>query len=201
MNNFLLNPLLSRFLLCARGLRQPGACLAWLVVIALASSGCSLFKQSAKDVEVEDRTVASQEEESGQLEGDTWTQAVEKERVEIATLDEGRENLLEQRSIYFEFDSDELQPDYRRVVEAHAAYITSKRNPSLTLEGHADERGTREYNLALGERRGMVIKRLLTLLGVPASRVRVVSYGEERPYAKGHDEQSWYLNRRVDLVY
>ena len=115
--------------------------------------------------------------------------------------DKASEALLSQRSIYFTVDSDTITPDYHAVIEAHAAYLLSAEKTQLVLEGHADERGTREYNLALGERRAQSVKRLMSLLGVAPSQIRVVSYGEEHPYANGHNEESWSLNRRVDLVY
>lgn len=105
------------------------------------------------------------------------------------------------RVIYFEFDSDEVKPEYRSAVEAHAAYLAANSNTLVTLEGHADERGSREYNLALGERRAMAVRRQMVLLGASAGQVRTVSYGEERPVAFGHDEGSYALNRRVEIIY
>ncbi len=110
-------------------------------------------------------------------------------------------DLLSQRSIYFELDSDILSTKYQQVVEAHAAHLANQSGVIITLEGHADERGTREYNLALGDRRAQSIKRVMVLLGLNPSQARTVSHGEERPYANGHDEEAWRLNRRVDLVY
>lgn len=116
-------------------------------------------------------------------------------------LDAPSENLLNERSVYFDYDSDIISPDYREIIEAHTRYLTRHGNTMITLEGHADERGTREYNLALGERRALAVKRLMSLIGVSPDQVRVISHGEERPYAYGHDEESWRLNRRVDIVY
>ncbi len=135
----------------------------------------------------------------GDLGGDLSPEPLE--GTEIGAPGKTSEALLSQRSIYFTVDSDTITPDYQTVIEAHATYLVGEVKTQLVLEGHADERGTREYNLALSERRAQSVKRLMTLLGVAPSQVRVVSYGEERPYATGHDEGSWSLNRRVDLVY
>ena len=110
-------------------------------------------------------------------------------------------NLLSERVIYFAYDQSDIQDQYRAVLEAHGAYIADNPDVIVTLEGHADERGSREYNLALGERRAIAVERLMTLLGGRASQVRTVSYGEERPVAQGHDEASYSLNRRVEIIY
>ena len=108
---------------------------------------------------------------------------------------------LSVRVIYFEYDSSEVLPAYREVLEAHSSYLTQNPNLSMSLEGHADERGSREYNLALGERRAQSTKRLMMLLGPASSQIRTTSYGEERPVVDGHDEESWSQNRRVEIIY
>ena len=108
---------------------------------------------------------------------------------------------LSVRVIYFEYDSSEIKAEYRAAVEAHAAYLTQNSGTTVTLEGHADERGSREYNLALGERRAQSVKQQMMLLGVSSSQIRLVSYGEERPAVDGHDESSWEQNRRVEILY
>ncbi|MGH8119077.1 MAG: peptidoglycan-associated lipoprotein Pal [Gammaproteobacteria bacterium] len=105
------------------------------------------------------------------------------------------------RVIYFEYDSSDVLPQYRSVVEAHAAYLAGNPNTVITLEGHADERGSREYNLALGERRAYAVKSQMTLLGAGDNQIRTVSYGEERPALEGHDESDWSQNRRVEIRY
>ena len=110
-------------------------------------------------------------------------------------------NLLHERTIYFDYDKSDIQEQYRDIIEAHATYLSEHPDVTVTLEGHADERGSREYNLALGERRAIAVQRQLTLLGVPAAQINTVSYGEERPVAMGHDESSWSKNRRVEIVY
>jgi len=110
-------------------------------------------------------------------------------------------SLLAKRVVYFEFDRSEVREAFQDIVRAHAEYLAGNPNVSVTLEGHADERGTREYNMALGERRANAVQRLLTLQGAAASQVRTISYGEERPAALGHNEEAWALNRRVEFIY
>ena len=110
-------------------------------------------------------------------------------------------SLLATRTIYFDFDSSEIKSEYNAVVEAHAEYLANHPNVSVTLEGNADERGSREYNLALGERRAKAVKQQMTLLGAGADQIHVTSYGEERPAVEGHNEAAWSKNRRVEIVY
>jgi len=106
-----------------------------------------------------------------------------------------------QRVIYFDFDSDLIRDDARSILEGHAAYLSANPNIKIRLEGHADERGSREYNLALGERRAEAVKRMLNILGVYDNQLQTLSYGEENPSAWGHDELSWQQNRRVEFIY
>lgn len=105
------------------------------------------------------------------------------------------------RTIYFEFDSSDVPESERATIEAHARYLSEHAGALLTLEGHADERGSREYNIALGERRADAVRQLMTLLGATDPQIRAISYGEERPASDGHDESAWRLNRRVEIVY
>ena len=105
------------------------------------------------------------------------------------------------RTIYFEFDSSEVSRSGQAVIEAHARYLSEHSGASITLEGHADERGSREYNIALGEQRANAVSRLMTLLGASGPQIRTISYGEERPATDGHDESAWQLNRRVEIIY
>ena len=111
------------------------------------------------------------------------------------------ESLLSRRTVYFEYDSSEVNFDARQIIDAHAKYLAETPGATVTLEGHADERGTREYNLALGERRGEAVRRLMTLTGAGGPQLGVVSYGKERPAVEGHDESAWRFNRRVEIVY
>ena len=110
-------------------------------------------------------------------------------------------DLLSQTRVYFAYDSSELDADGQAVAEAHAAFLLNNPSTRVVLEGHADERGTREYNLALGERRAQSVVDVFIALGVSAMNIENVSYGEENPVADGHDDSSWQLNRRVEIRY
>jgi len=108
---------------------------------------------------------------------------------------------LQNRTIFFEFDSSEIRSDYTAMITAHARYLASNPTVRVRLEGNTDERGSREYNIGLGERRAQSVKRALTLQGVSETQITTVSYGEERPAVTGHTEEAWARNRRVDIVY
>ncbi len=108
---------------------------------------------------------------------------------------------LSKRIVYFLFDSSEIAPEYQQLISAHAGYLASNPERTVVLEGHADERGSPEYNIALGEQRANSVSRLLKLQGVAEGQVQVVSFGEEKPAVDGHDESAWQQNRRVELVY
>jgi peptidoglycan-associated lipoprotein len=109
--------------------------------------------------------------------------------------------LLSKRIIYFDFDRSDIRADSQSIVAAHAAYLARNPAQKVRLEGHADERGSREYNIGLGERRGQAVRRALALSGVAETQLSTVSYGEERPAAAGSDEQAYSANRRVEIVY
>ena len=111
------------------------------------------------------------------------------------------DSLLSKRTVYFEFDMSEILESDKPILEAHARYLSSNPGASVTLEGHTDERGTREYNIGLGERRATSVRQFMTLFGASGAQIRTVSYGEERPVAMGHNEEAWALNRRVEIIY
>ncbi len=110
-------------------------------------------------------------------------------------------SILSKRSIYFDFDSTIVKDEYKPIVAAHAKYVSQNRSTRIRIEGNADERGSREYNLALGQRRADAVKQMMQLLGASPSQVETVSFGEEKPKAPGHDEASWAENRRADIRY
>ena len=110
-------------------------------------------------------------------------------------------NVLSKRSVYFDFDSNVVKDEYRGLVQAHAKYMVEKKDAKVRVEGNCDERGSREYNLALGQRRAEAVKRVMTVLGVQEGRIETVSFGEEKPAAPGHDEAAWTQNRRGDIKY
>jgi len=111
------------------------------------------------------------------------------------------ESLLSKRVIYFDFDKSTVRPEYRAIVSAHSAYAAANSTARVTLEGHADERGTREYNLGLGERRGNSVTGLMSAQGARGNQLTVVSYGEERPTCRVSEEDCWSMNRRVEIIY
>ena len=104
-------------------------------------------------------------------------------------------------SVYFDFDSNEVKGEFQPVIEAEARYLRSHNDAKLRIEGNCDERGSREYNLALGQRRAEAVKKVMTVLGANGSKIETVSYGEEKPVATGHDEAAWAKNRRDDFRY
>jgi peptidoglycan-associated lipoprotein len=108
---------------------------------------------------------------------------------------------LYRKIVYFDYDTAEIRPDATDLLRAHAGYMYRTPGVSVTLEGHTDERGTRDYNLALGDRRADAVQRFLVAEGVPADKLRRLSYGEERPADPASSERAWALNRRVELVY
>ena len=108
---------------------------------------------------------------------------------------------LSQRVLYFELDSSQVSEEDRQIISTHAQFLSANPNVTIVLEGHADERGTREYNVALGEKRAKAVKQLMTLQGVTEQQIQLISFGEERPVAIGHDESAWRLNRRVEILY
>ncbi len=111
------------------------------------------------------------------------------------------DSCLRQRTVYFDFDQDTLRPEFQAIMACHAKYLNDRSESRITLEGNADERGTREYNLGLGERRGNAVSGALQGAGGSAGQITVVSYGEERPTCNDTAESCWQQNRRVEIVY
>lgn len=110
-------------------------------------------------------------------------------------------SVLAQRVIYFDFDSSKVNAQFVELIKHHGKYLALNSDASVRIEGHTDERGTREYNVALADRRAQSVKRLLLFQGAGSDQVTIISYGEEKPVAMGHDESSWRQNRRAELVY
>jgi peptidoglycan-associated lipoprotein len=124
-----------------------------------------------------------------QLKSDPWAQLKEPG------------NLLSKRSIYYEFDRYDIKEEYVPIVEAHARLLMAHADVKILVQGNCDDRGSREYNLALGQRRAESVKRAMVLLGVNDKQIETVSFGAEKPVAFGQDEESWAKNRRSDIVY
>ncbi len=110
-------------------------------------------------------------------------------------------NILSKRSIYYDFDQYDIKDEYRSLVEAHAKYLRENPGTKMLIQGNTDERGSREYNIGLGQRRSEGVKRMLLLLGAKEAQIESVSLGEEKPKSEGHDESAWSQNRRSDMLY
>lgn len=108
---------------------------------------------------------------------------------------------LRQRVVYFDFDKSVIKPEFQQIMACHAKYLQDRPSARVRLEGNTDERGSREYNLGLGERRGNAVEAALEANGASASQITVVSYGEERPVCREHTDSCWAKNRRVNIVY
>ena len=110
-------------------------------------------------------------------------------------------SVLSKRVVYFDFDSFTVRDEFRPLIEAHGRYLAQNRNARMTIQGNTDERGSREYNIALGQKRADSVKRMMLLLGATETQVETVSFGKEKPKNAGHDEASWAENRRDDILY
>jgi len=161
-------------------------CLGLLVLAACAST-------STTKPGVEDKSVGAESTGAGAPGG--------VEGKALSGAEKTAADLLNQRRVHFAFDSSSIDDENRAIIEAHAKYLLANKNVKVVLEGHTDERGTREYNLALGERRAKAVERMMKVLGVSSDRIKTVSYGEEKPIAMDHNEAAWALNRRVEIIY
>lgn len=164
-----------------------------LLVFIVAIAGCA----SDGAVKPDEKATSEQQAEGAQAQGAVDEGAVTGEQL-IATDDSGRPTVMR---VHFGFDSSSIDADNRETLEAHAAYLNANESVKIKLEGHCDERGTREYNLALGERRAQAVARLLAVLGIDRSRLDTTSYGEEKPVDEAHGDAAWKRNRRVEIIY
>jgi peptidoglycan-associated lipoprotein len=174
-----------------------------LQVLVLVIAGSLVFGCSRNTKESTSSAEQSQgltpEEMAAQTQGTAESQGLEGGAVEGGTDLSGA--AASGNIIYFDYDSSEIREEYRPIIEAAVAHLTGNPTGTVALEGHTDERGSREYNLALGERRAQAVQRQMVLLGAAANQIRSTSYGEERPADPGHDEQAYTQNRRVEVVY
>lgn len=162
-----------------------------LAVSALLFVGCS--STGTKDgagASIEDRGTPGVNT-SGARAGGAWT----------GSMLENPDSPLYTKTILFDFDQSTIRSEFIDVLRAHAAYLVTNRGVSVLIEGHADERGSREYNIGLGERRANAVQRFLEAEGVDSAQINTISYGEERPAVLGADEYAWSQNRRAVLVY
>lgn len=159
-----------------------------VLLIGLLSACASQSTQPT--AEVEDRSAGARPAENG---------ATAREAVPSLNPLTDPSNILSKRSVYFDFDSYVVKDEYRSLVQAHAQYLRDNSNARVLLQGNTDDRGSREYNLALGQRRADAVKHAMTLSGARESQIESVSLGEEKPRGTGHDESSWAENRRTDI--
>lgn len=169
---------------------------ALTVIAAAALVGCASNVKLDEPAPVETRATAPTA--PTQPQGNTTPMPESR----VATVDlnaQYNEQVRDKRVVYFDYDSDIVKEEYRPLVDLHAKRLNNNKRLALTLEGHTDERGGREYNLALGQRRAEAVAKSLTLLGVGAAQVEAVSFGKERPAVQGSGEDVWAKNRRVEL--
>ncbi|MDO9051412.1 MAG: OmpA family protein [Methylotenera sp.] len=175
------------------------------LVLAVLLSACKSTPMVDKPAGVEDKSPSSSSV-TQPADGSADTSGV-KEVVIDSNANNGNNplndpnNILSKRNIYFDFDSDAVKAEFRPLIEAHAKYLVANDNAKLILQGNADERGTREYNLSLGQRRSVSVKKSFNLLGVQDKQIETVSFGEEKATPNCADENCHQANRRVDVVY
>ena len=168
-----------------------------LIVSVSFLSACAGTTDTTED----DSTVSGSGSDASSSSGSATTSATGSGSTWAGNPLDDPDSLLAKRTVYFAFDESVIFDGDRPILEAHAQYLSENPGAAVTLEGHTDERGTREYNLALGEQRAISVRQFMSLLGASGQQMRTVSYGEERPAALGHDEESWAQNRRVEIVY
>jgi peptidoglycan-associated lipoprotein len=169
-----------------------------LALLAVGLAGCSKPKQVQPD------TTAQAPVDSGAQTSGLGNETSPSTGATTASMSAAQQQALaalqNRNIVFFEFDSSEIRADYLSVVTAHASYLTRFPTARVRLEGHTDERGSREYNIGLGERRAQTVRKALLLQGVSEAQITTVSYGEERPAVEGSDEAAYAQNRRVELV-
>lgn len=170
--------------------------LAILLSSVLTFTACSSVKLDDKPPPVEDRTGAAPT--TGTADPRTVSTVNTTKSTDPLNDPQG---VLAKRSIYFDLDSYSVKDEFKPVVEAHARYLSTNRNRKIVIQGNTDERGGREYNLALGQKRAEAVRKSLSLLGVSEPQMEAVSFGKEKPKAPGSDEAAWAENRRVDIAY
>jgi len=169
--------------------------LTLIAVAALAGCSSAVKLDEPKDVPVENRQPPQPPQEQKPVTGGQTTVPT----VDLFEQYTREANATGKRVVYFDFDSDVVKEEYRPLIELHAKRLNANKKAALSLEGNTDERGGREYNLALGQRRAEAVAKSLTLLGVGANQVEAVSFGKERPAVQGSGEEAWAKNRRVEL--
>lgn len=173
--------------------------LAVCIAVAILAAGCA-SKEQKTEPSVSDRSTATTPP-SGSTTGQASTTRPQDTGGVSGNPLTDPNNVLSKRSVYFDFDSNAVKDEYRNMIQSHARYLNDHRDRNIRIEGNCDERGSREYNLALGQRRAEAVKKVMTVLGVQDGRIETVSFGEEKPKNPGHDEAAWAENRRADIKY
>jgi len=170
------------------------------VVVTLA--GCNLGPLKKRGGKSNDTTTEKTQDQENKFsdQKDSTEKFDQADSLSVSSLNDPN-SPLSQRVLYFELDSSQIKGEDRDIITVHAEFIAAHPEITVVLEGHADERGSREYNIALGEKRAKSVKQLMTLQGVTEKQIQVISFGEERPVALGHDSSAWNLNRRVEILY
>jgi len=169
-----------------------------IVTALLLAAGCQTTPEDQAAAGVEDRSKPGA--------GKPGAQVQPVERPKVAAVDPASAlkdpaSILFKRSIYYDYDKFDVRDEYRGLVEAHAKYLRENPKARMLIQGNTDERGSREYNVSLGQRRSEGVKRMLILLGAREDQIESVSLGEEKPQADGQNEGSWSKNRRSDILY
>lgn len=174
--------------------------LIFAALLALTVVACQSTPPKEEGAPVEDRTPstgAAGATTSGSTSGGVAGSATRGG----ASLLKDPNSVLSKRIVYFDFDSYVVKDEYKPLVEAHAKYLQANRGQRMTVQGNADERGSREYNIALGQRRADAVKKMMMLYGAGEVQIETVSFGKEKPRVEGHDEGAWAQNRRDEIVY
>jgi len=177
--------------------------IAWIVIVSAALAACSAAPtQEQSPAEVEDAKKAAA--------GGAQTKPVPQgqvARVDLTGKGAAKSpltdptSILSRRSIFYDYDKFDVKDQYRELVEAHARFLRDNPKHKMLIQGNTDERGSREYNISLGQKRSDGVKRMLMLLGAREDQIESVSLGEEKPKSEGHDESAWSQNRRSDILY
>lgn len=170
------------------------------LVSLLAACSSKPVKEEPKAA-VEDKSPATQTApKAADNSGSATTAPTTTSNVSVNPLTDPN-NILSKRNVYFDFDKDEVKAEYRPLVEAHAKYLVANPNAKVAIQGNADDRGSREYNLALGQRRAAAVKKVMNVNGASDKQIETVSFGEEKARCTEQAESCWSQNRRADFVY
>ena len=180
---------------------------SWILVpaLALTLSACAVLEDEERVEDPDEMTEEERERAAEEERRDTAVWALDdRDALEGDELDmalEDPDSPINKRTVHFAFDSSEIRDEDMPILEAHGDFLADHPEQRITVEGHTDEQGAREYNLALGERRAEAVKRILVLNGASEDQLQVVSYGEESPVASGSNEEAYAQNRRAELIY